>query len=883
MKFTEFHIDGFGKFNDFSLPSLQEGVNIIAGENEAGKSTLLKFIRFTLFGYPRRKKKRMKPLNGGEHGGRIKAINTSDKLTFERYSGSNGGDKNLYKNGSEVKENVDQTWNSLLGEADKNLYKNVYSFSLQELVDFESLSESGVEDKIFSIGLGLGDKSINSIRSNIEETAGKIYNPRGSTQKVYKLLDRLKEQKDEVNEIKNNLNKYQDLTREKQKTKQKIKKNEQKLQDLRAEKNKIKGALDSYDSFVKIKQSEEKLQELSDKKEVDKTKQEIDQLKERREKLNEEKKELKKGSRGKPGVEQLKEKLDSIDLNQAILDRESEVEFIKKNLEKYKQTKQDKKENEQKITEINQRIDIKLGQLNSNWDEDDVIDFSDIIKHEDKVKNFKKKLEHIKDRKRELQSELKAIRSQNTPSTKHLMLVIGFVCIAVAGSSFYYTAYTRAISFVVASLIAFGAYLLTNKTEGKEFKQELEKLEQKENQIKHDYEHYLVELGLEQSLSPDGVIDIFSTTKNLKERIKEKQQLEEKQQKERQPFLDEFKQKVNNLKSVLDKENFSNEITQVAENIITELEENKDKQQQRNQLKEKLEQTKEELSELKDELAEVNRTVQNLVKLSEASSLENVKQVIETNEQRKELKQNKQQAQETIEQIVGFEKSSQVIDFLEGRDKQQLQAKITELKQEITELEDDIEQKNSRLGEINQQLQQTAGESELAEEMTKLESLKQQLDNSRKDWLASKLSLEILSEVKEKYEQEKQPEVIQKSSNYFRKITSERYDRINVSLDDQEISIYDSKEATKNINQLSRGTKEQLLLTLRLGFIEEYEQETEPLPAVMDEVFVNFDPSRAKKTAGIISEFAQGRQVLIFTCHPQTINLFSDEANVISL
>lgn len=49
MKFLELRIDGFGKFRDFTL-QFDEGVNVLFGRNEAGKSTLYAFLSAMLFG-----------------------------------------------------------------------------------------------------------------------------------------------------------------------------------------------------------------------------------------------------------------------------------------------------------------------------------------------------------------------------------------------------------------------------------------------------------------------------------------------------------------------------------------------------------------------------------------------------------------------------------------------------------------------------------------------------------------------------------------------------------------------------------------------------------------------------------------------------------------
>ena len=49
MKILSLHIEGFGKFHDLDI-SFKEGLNVVYGKNEAGKSTLHTFIRGMLFG-----------------------------------------------------------------------------------------------------------------------------------------------------------------------------------------------------------------------------------------------------------------------------------------------------------------------------------------------------------------------------------------------------------------------------------------------------------------------------------------------------------------------------------------------------------------------------------------------------------------------------------------------------------------------------------------------------------------------------------------------------------------------------------------------------------------------------------------------------------------
>lgn len=54
MRFLDLYISGFGKFHDTSV-SFENGINIVHGKNEAGKSTIHTFIRGMLFGIERQR------------------------------------------------------------------------------------------------------------------------------------------------------------------------------------------------------------------------------------------------------------------------------------------------------------------------------------------------------------------------------------------------------------------------------------------------------------------------------------------------------------------------------------------------------------------------------------------------------------------------------------------------------------------------------------------------------------------------------------------------------------------------------------------------------------------------------------------------------------
>mgnify|MGYP000614926973 CR=1 FL=1 len=72
--------------------------------------------------------------------------------------------------------------------------------------------------------------------------------------------------------------------------------------------------------------------------------------------------------------------------------------------------------------------------------------------------------------------------------------------------------------------------------------------------------------------------------------------------------------------------------------------------------------------------------------------------------------------------------------------------------------------------------------------------------------------------------------------------------------------------------------REQAYLALRLAYIKNHALHAAPLPVIMDEVLVNFDPQRAERTARAFVELTGGgqgkaHQMLYFTCQPHMAEL----------
>src|SRR5215471_6414778 len=75
MRIEHLSIDGFGQFFNREFGPFDTPLTVIAGPNEAGKSTLVAFIITVLFGFQQKDDVLHIPaLAGGKHGGRLSII-----------------------------------------------------------------------------------------------------------------------------------------------------------------------------------------------------------------------------------------------------------------------------------------------------------------------------------------------------------------------------------------------------------------------------------------------------------------------------------------------------------------------------------------------------------------------------------------------------------------------------------------------------------------------------------------------------------------------------------------------------------------------------------------------------------------------------------------
>jgi len=199
-----------------------------------------------------------------------------------------------------------------------------------------------------------------------------------------------------------------------------------------------------------------------------------------------------------------------------------------------------------------------------------------------------------------------------------------------------------------------------------------------------------------------------------------------------------------------------------------------------------------------------------------------------------------------------------------------LQSLATAHAEERANLREQLERLSAEHDGLQAVLGTEGRDRQMALDRQELEGLRAQAEEAAERYVVDSLAVNLLNRARERFESERQPEVVRTAGRVFSAMTGGRYTDVRVPLDGSGVTVLSASGHLKTSDQLSRGTAEQLYLALRVGLIGSLGTTGASLPVLMDDVVVNFDPERREGAVLAIGELAAMRQVLFFTCHPET-------------
>ena len=304
MKIKSLKINAFGNLKEKEI-EFNNHINIIQGNNESGKSTLLKFITNIFYGTSKNKKgkefsdyDRYKPWVGEEFSGKLNYELDNGKK-YEVYRDFNKKNPKIYNENLEdiSKEfTIDKTYGNQFFIEQTNVDETMFYsclVSMQQEVKLDKNVQNAMVQKVANLA-GTGDDSI-SYKKAIEKINKKQIEEIGTARSQGRPINIIKEEKfklqDEIGELEEVKIRKKEIEKEKQEKQEEISKIEEVLSIIRKvkeikEKQRIEEEKIKISETLKIGQ-EERINELEkQKKEVETEKSNIKSTKQEKIKID---------------------------------------------------------------------------------------------------------------------------------------------------------------------------------------------------------------------------------------------------------------------------------------------------------------------------------------------------------------------------------------------------------------------------------------------------------------------------------------------------------------------------------------------------------------------------------------------------------------------
>ena len=197
-----------------------------------------------------------------------------------------------------------------------------------------------------------------------------------------------------------------------------------------------------------------------------------------------------------------------------------------------------------------------------------------------------------------------------------------------------------------------------------------------------------------------------------------------------------------------------------------------------------------------------------------------------------------------------------------------------ELRDELSQAYGDM---NLRYGELGQRLESARVDYGFDRAKLEYQELQCRLRESKRELITLLLARRMLGKSVAVWESRSQPEVYANASRLFALLTDGAWTRASMTGEGRLIAT-SADGVEREVRHLSLGTCQQLYLALRIAMLLKADAVGAAIPVIADDVLVNFDSSRRRAAAQAFAELAEKRQVIVFTCHRETVDALLEAA-----
>jgi uncharacterized protein YhaN len=397
----------------------------------------------------------------------------------------------------------------------------------------------------------------------------------------------------------------------------------------------------------------------------------------------------------------------------------------------------------------------------------------------------------------------------------------------------------------------------------------------------HDSEQqwlsWLSQAGLAESLTPNSALEVMERIRSLRQQAGSLREIEDRLT-VLERLVQDYREEIKSIAQQLEVSDILTEdVESVVHRLASELEREEEAHRSREKLQQQLGEYKGELEQDRVHLREVEEELKGLFTEGGAADEAEFRHRANLYEHRLAAKAALEQHVSNLENLGG--RGGDQVRFQEELHRcspERLQAEGDELYQEVQGLEEKLASLQEQFGRLDERREQLESAEELSVLRQRRKGLLAELSETANRWSVLTICLRFLQEARRIYEKERKQPVVRESEHFFRTITNGRYQAIVAPHGEESIEVVGANGSRYQLDILSRGTAEQLYLSLRFGYVQEFGRRARPLPVVMDDILVNFDPQRASASISAILELAERNQILFFTCHPETVSLIKE-------
>lgn len=269
MRVKQIDIDGFGAWTGLKLEELPADALVIYGPNEAGKTTLMQFVRTVLYGFSSQRRLRyLPPAHGGEPGGRLLVSDPTGEYICQRRVALDSAENDrgeLTIIDSQGRPRGPEKLAELLASIDETTFQNVFALGLREIQELSSLDDTAAADHLYKLTSGLDRVSLVDVAREVTQSRARLLSEEKNGE-ILKLLERRDKLQAEVNQLTAAGKKWAELASERNALAEEAASLEESIEKSDASSRLIEAALDIQTPWDTRQQIERELRAMGEVK-----------------------------------------------------------------------------------------------------------------------------------------------------------------------------------------------------------------------------------------------------------------------------------------------------------------------------------------------------------------------------------------------------------------------------------------------------------------------------------------------------------------------------------------------------------------------------------------------------------------------------------------